>query len=64
MSSKKILIFFEELPVLDEIYAEAYCHLGIINIGMGNSAAAKELLGRFLVLDSDSQYAAIAKENL
>ena len=55
---------FENLLSLDENYADAYYQLGIIYLGLGNSAMAKELLQRFIDMDPENKNASIAKEIL
>ena len=55
---------FEKLLSLDENYSDAYYQLGIIYIGLGDSAKAKELLQKFIDMDPENQSAKIAKEIL
>jgi tetratricopeptide (TPR) repeat protein len=54
----------EKLISLDENYSDAYYQLGIIYIGLGDSAKSKEFLQKFIDLDPENQNASIAKEIL
>jgi len=53
---------FENLLSLDEEYADAYYHLGIISIGQGESERAKEHLQKFIKLDPKNKNAPIAEK--
>jgi tetratricopeptide (TPR) repeat protein len=47
---------------MDEDYADAYYHLGIISIGLSDPGKAKELLQKFIELDPENMNAPIAKK--
>jgi tetratricopeptide (TPR) repeat protein len=55
---------FEKLLILDKNYSDACYQLGIIYIGLGEVAKAKEFLQKFIDMDPENKHAAIAKEIL
>ena len=55
---------FEKLLILDKNYSDACYQLGIIYIGLGEVAKAKEFLQKFIDMDPENTHAAIAKEIL
>jgi len=55
---------FENLLSLDENYSDAYYHLGIIYIGLGDVTKAKEFLQKFVDMDPENSNAPIAKKIL
>jgi tetratricopeptide (TPR) repeat protein len=55
---------FEKLLALDAEYADAYYQLGLLCLGSGESARARELLEKFLVKDPENKNASLAREIL
>jgi tetratricopeptide (TPR) repeat protein len=55
---------FEKLLAVDPLYADGLYQLGLIELGSGNSAAAADLLRKFVDMDPRSPNATIATEIL
>jgi len=55
---------FEKLLAVDPLYADGLYQLGLIELGSGNSAAAADLLRKFVDMDPGNRNAALAAEIL